>query len=568
VELPVSPLSADSPELAFPGFLLDLRGQTLRDEQGRAVELRPQAYAVLRLLALHAGSLVTKDQLVDEVWPNVVVTDDSLVQAIGDLRHALGKSGRQLIKTVPRRGYMLVGATAPRQVRADEAATTSAPLDGSRRRLALFLGLGLLLAVGAAAIWWLYRDESGSMAVAGSRPSIAVLAFRAPQPSAAADAVARDVAANLADELARSPDLRVVATQSSFQLDALRTPLGELGRRLRSRYLVDGTVRREGEQLQVTVELLDSGTGRIVWSSPQVMDRASMGVTQQALVSRIAGTLQSRIAGSEEKQALTQPPKTLDVFVLTAQGKALMQRYNVEGVRESRRFFEQALAIDPDYAPAWAFLGMTNMVDTGLQLTGEWNRRRVPEFLAQIQRAVALEPEMTAAYVALSHAQGVAGNFDAALAAAQRCRQLSPNEGTCFYALGSAQLRVGQMEAAVVNLSQAMDRNPLPPAHYLAFYATALWSSGRLQDALRVADECLSQTPDFWRCRQDRIAALVELGRLPEARDEVARLHSLVPQMTVDWFGAGFAEAAAKYRDRRIEAAEQAGFAATAGQSN
>jgi len=282
-------------------------------------------------------------------------------------------------------------------------------------------------------------------------------------------------------------------------------------------------------------------------------------------VSRIAGTLQSRIARSEEKQALAQPPKTLDVFVLTAQGKALMLRYNAEGVRESRHFFEQALAIDPDYAPAWVYLGMTNMVDTGLQLTGKWDRQRVPEFLAQIQRAIALEPELTAAYGALSQAQGVAGNFDAALAAAQRCRQLSPNEGNCFYALGSAQLRVGQVEAAVDNLSQAMDRNPLPPAHYLAFYATALWSSGRFQDALRVADECLSQTPDFWRCRQDRIAALFELARLPEAREEAARLHSMVPQMTLEWFGAGFADAAAKYRDRRIEAAKRAGFTGTAG---
>lgn len=92
------------------GFVLDLRAGLLQGAGGASVELRPQAYAVLELLARRAGTLVGKNELMSALWPGVVVTDDSLVQAVGDLRHALGAQGRDAVRTVPRCGYMLVGA--------------------------------------------------------------------------------------------------------------------------------------------------------------------------------------------------------------------------------------------------------------------------------------------------------------------------------------------------------------------------------------------------------------------------------------------------------------------------
>lgn len=89
------------------GYVLDLAGHALRDSAGRPVELRPQAFDVLRMLVEHRGELVTKEALFSRVWPGLVVTDDSLVQAVGDIRRALGEAGRGLVRTVPRRDYLL-----------------------------------------------------------------------------------------------------------------------------------------------------------------------------------------------------------------------------------------------------------------------------------------------------------------------------------------------------------------------------------------------------------------------------------------------------------------------------
>lgn len=558
---PQEPL-ATGKKLTFAGFTLDLERRILLDSRDRQVELRPQAYEVLRVLALNTGRLLTKEELLVSVWPGVMVTDDSLVQAISDVRHALGEEGHQVVKTVPRRGYMLISAMASACAPTVPDAEVQPTPKLLRSRASLLLVTGLVLSLIVVGAWSFLLRAPATPVDAGVavQPSIAVLAFKGPPGDADGEALASDVAANLVSELARSPDLRVVSNQSSFQFAAGQTPLPEIARHLRSRYLVDGTVRRDGVQVRMVVQLLDSQSGQVVWSSSHTVDRTNLGAAQQALVSRIAGTLQSRVARAEDRHALTQPPKSLDVIVLTARGKSMMQRYSAEGVREARRYLEQALVIDPDYAPAWAFLGIANTIDIGLQLTGEWNRNRGPEVLVQVQRAVALQPDLPMAYAALADAQGLLGNFGAALAAAQQCHRLSPNDAVCFYVLGSAQLRMGQVEPAVHNFEQALDRNPLPPANLPAFYATALWASGRLEEAVRMADDCLAQAPNFGRCRQDRIAALVELGRIVEAREEAARLRAQYPKMTAQQFKLVLADTAATLRERRTAAARVAGF--------
>jgi TolB-like protein/DNA-binding winged helix-turn-helix (wHTH) protein/tetratricopeptide (TPR) repeat protein len=563
------PLAAPA-RLEVAGCVIDLGRQVLLDGRGQPVELRPQAYQVLRHLALNAGRLVTRDELTAAVWPGIVVTDDSLVQAIGDVRRALGDAGHEVVKTIPRRGYMLVaGAMAPAVSNIAGLTVQPRPLRSRRLLVPLLVGV-LVLSVTAAALWSTLHWGGSETASAdpGRQPSIAVLPFKGPQGDPDGDVLARGVAADLVSELARSPDLRVVSHQSSFELASGQTPLAEIGKRLGSRYIVDGTVQREGEQLRIAVELLDSQGGHVVWSSLHTVDRTTLDPAQHALVSRIAGTLQTKVSRTEERRAVAQPPKTLDVYVLTAHGKSMMQRYSAQGMRESRRFYEQALAIDPSYAPAWVFLGMTNTIDVGLHLTGEWDESRLGEVLAQVRRAIALQPDLPIAYVALSQAQALARNFDAALAAAQQTCDLSPNDADCFYILGKAQLEMGQVEPAARNLEKALDRNPIPPAYLPAFYATALWGSGRLDEAVRVADDCLAKAPDFWRCRQDRTAALVELGRVNEAREEAARLLAQLPQMTARQFGFVFADSATALRERRVAAARVAGVPSGAGPSN
>jgi adenylate cyclase len=572
----VRELRASGMKMSVAGCVLDLACEALIDPEGRPVDLRPQAYQVLRFLALNAGRLVTKDELIAAVWPNLIVTDDSLVQAIGNVRRALGDERHEVIKTVSRRGYIMVAnAVMPEAAQGElervpsgtgttgEAPTLAAIGVSSppRARHSVLIAVGALALATAALGWWIVwgRDDAPAPAAIDGRPSIAVLAFHDPKGSAEGDLLARGVAQDLVSELARSHDLRVVSHQSSFAFAGKSTPLAEIGQRLRSRYLVDGTVARDGDSLRVVVDLVDSQDGHVVWSLVQVLDHSTVFSGRDALVRRIAGTLQSKLDRTETRRALTHPPKTMDVYALTERGNEILYRYNAQAIVEARRLLEQALAIDPDYARAWAFLGIVNTVDSGLGLTGEWNRGRLPEVIAQIKRAIALEPDSPGAYVALSQAQAMARDFDAALAAAQHCIELAPNDAGCLYIVGKANMELGHVDTAVQYLEQAMDLNPVAPAYLPSFYATALWGVHRPDAALRAADDCLARAPDHWRCRKDRIVSLVELDRVAEARTETATLLAQVPTMNTNRFSADFADSAVALRERRVAEAMTAG---------
>ena len=198
------------------------------------------------------------------VWPGVVVTDDSLVQAVGEVRRALGDADHRLVKTMPRRGYLLVADTVATDIPKQQAVIERPPSTHARRWLVL--GSAVILVLVAVAFWQRRVSTAASSAVddPGGPPSVAVLAFKGPSDDADGSVLARNVAADLVSELARSANLRVVLSQSSFQFAEGKTPLAEVGRRLRSRHIVDGSVRREGEHLRVGVLLIDSQDGCVV----------------------------------------------------------------------------------------------------------------------------------------------------------------------------------------------------------------------------------------------------------------------------------------------------------------
>lgn len=558
---------------------LDLPRDLLLDENGQPLELRPQAFEVLRLLAANAGQLVTKDELMAAVWPRVVVTDDSLVQAVSDLRRALGDAGHRIVRTVPRRGYTLVAdarvESAPAPAPAPSAPSASSALPAGpaatgrtpdSRRVAWSWAAAAAVVVAVAA--WVAaptlhsaRDASAMADAARQampdRPSIAVLAFRDPRATTDGGLLARGLAESIVAELARNVDLRVVSAHSSFALAGSGLPAAEIGRRLRSRYLVDGTVHRDGESLRVDVEMVDSQHGHLVWSSQRVVESGGVLAQRDDLVRRIAGSVHSRLRQSEERRALAlaRPPKNLDVYAMTLRAVALKHRFQPDATREARSLLEKAIASDPDYAPAWLYLAMVNALDSLLRLTGEWHPGRYEEMILQAQRAIELDPQLPMAYFALALAQAEGRQFEAALGNAQHCAALGPGDADCMQYIAAIQIRMGRGGPALAQIEQAIDLSPIPPPWIHVSHAGALWLQQRNEEAVRAADECLQQAPRYLGCRRFRLVALAELGRLDEARQEAVRIRDLLPQADLAWMVSHFTDDAAEARQRIAAAA-------------
>lgn len=500
--------------LRIVGREIDLERGLLRDASGSAVEMRPQVWAVLRHLALHANRIVTKEELLDAVWPGLVVTDGSVAQAVSDVRTALG-DGRDAIKTLPRRGYMLV-AEPVAEPAAGEAAT--------------------------------------------QRPSIAVLPFNDPTGEAVGRQLARGLAQDLVAELARNVGLRVVSHHSSFAFADGTTPLAAIGSRLRSRHLVDGSVRRDGEVLHVVVELIDSETGDVVWSSRYTAGSSDAVAHRNALVERIAGTVMSRVIHRRDRSALVRPPKTLDVYAMTLRGIALRREGQAQGYRDGRAALEQAIALDPDYGPAWSALGYLNAMDIIYRFTQERGYRHLPEAAAQVERAIALGFEEAEAYIALGLVRLLQKRFDEALAAGQLAIGVGPSDVHAWHNIAMSQHSLGRCAEALASVERAMDLNPMPSVWTLVQLVMALWGNGRHDEAVRVASEALVRHPGLWWIEVHRMYALFESGRVTEARKDAARLLARMPQLSADFLASLVADEAVELRARILAAARGSGI--------
>jgi TolB-like protein/tetratricopeptide (TPR) repeat protein len=510
-------------DLHFPPFRLDLANERLWQGPKR-VALRPKAYALLRFLAANPNRLIPQAEVMQAVWHHQYLSDGLLRGYVRELRSALGDDAKapRFIETASGRGYRFLAEVS-----------LAAPPPAAERTVKAV------------------SEDPG-------RPSIAVLPFKGPQQEV--ELLGRGVATELVAELARNIDLRVVSQHSSFAVAESGASLAEIGERLRSRYLVDGTVRRDGELLRIRVELIDSHDGRIIWSSQYATGSLDVVATTDEIVRRIAGSLLSRVRSAEGRQALAQPPKTLDVYDLTLQAMSLRLQFRPETTRQARALLKQALAIDVGYAPGWLALGRLNALDAEFELTGEWQRHRAPEFLAQVRRAIALDPEVPGAYRALWQAHFTARNFGEALAAASRGVALGPSDAACWCHLSMSQLSLGQLKEALSSSEQALDLTPLPPASSLHARAGALWGASQLEEAAQVADECLTKAPLFRPARVYRICALYELKRIEEARQEAAMLLSLQPKSTTEAFECAFDRQAERLRKRSLAAASAVGI--------
>lgn len=551
----------DRQPIRLDRHVVDLNRRALLDAaSGQPVELRPQALELLCLLAEHAGEVVDKRLATERVWPGMVVTDDSLVQAIGDIRRALGDARHAVVQTVPRRGYRLIAAGA-----SDRAPT---PLDDppaaavTARRLrplpALALALLLVAAVAAAAVAW--RETSRSPVERLTAPKLAVLAFRSESPEAADSLLGHSVAEELIGDLARNIDVPVVSGRSSFQLDLQKLPAQEIARRLRVRYLVDGSVRRSGDELAIRAQLIDGEDGRIVWTHEARSGVAQWAAARSALVDRMAGSVRVSLWRSETQRArAAHAPASLDAYTLATRAYANKHQFNGPAYRDGRAAAERAIQLDPNYAFAWAALGYLNSLDAGNNFTGEWPPSRRGEALAQIERALQLDPELPLAHQARAVTLRMLARVPEALRAAETAVRLAPGDADNLAILAWVQATAGRTDAAVATIEKALTLYPIAPVYVNLFEAEVLWAARDNAAALAAIDRCVERAPRYAICRISRAIVLFELARLDEARRDSALYRELQPNASRASFGT-FA-AAPELHERRMKAADALGFA-------
>jgi TolB-like protein/DNA-binding winged helix-turn-helix (wHTH) protein len=477
-------------------FVVDLGRGELLDQAGARVDLRARSLDLLLRLAENAGHVVTKDALMAAVWPDVCVTEDSLTQCVSDIRKAIGDVRHDIVRTAPRKGYLLVAEEAPRPV--------AQPPSGH--------------AVGRGRV--------------PDRPSLAVLAFDSfsnePEHSMLGDGLAEDITT----ELARNRDLTVLARHTSFSVKGQGKTAGDIARLFNVRYLLEGSVRRAGERLIVNAQLIDGHDSRHVWADRYEFGASDVYLSQGALCARIAATLLAEMRQSEEAESLRRPPSNLDVYEMTLRGMAHKHQFHNDAFAAGRAELSQAIALDPKFAPARIYRGYLEILDVGLAISGTNGPADMAAGIEEIQRGIALDPSLGVGYQALGMALGFSGLFEPQLRAAERSVALGPGDAENLAFLSFALSNAGRHAEALEAIERAIELNPNTPAYYMPFKAIALYALDRFEEAARAQTVCADIQPDFPGCYTLGAASDIALGRTQSASERIARLLKFHPHVT------------------------------------
>lgn len=410
------------------------------EQGGRREDLQPRVMQVLVALAKARPAVVSRDKLIEQCWDGRIVGDDALNRCILALRHVAQGFKPQpfTIETVPRVGHRLVVGDDP---------PAPAPTGPTSRRPAVIAALALLLLAAAGFLLWQQRGSATEPA------SIAVLPFR--NLGTGDPYFAQGIGEEILGQLAREPQFRVAGSSSSGQFGE-NPNFNEVARRLDVDYVLEGSVRRQGNQVRVDAGLVRAGDGMRLWSDSYDGKLDDIFAIQREIGAAIARALQRKLARAP---ALTGPLVTNgEAYNLYLTARALIRTRNRFVAGTASNLLRDAIGLDPNYAPAWSALAQSTYYEPSPNGT-EGLIAILPKAEAYARRALQLAPDLADAHLSLGII--LPEGSPEAIAHLRRAAELDPNSAENLIGLGSALASSGEFDRELAVYRRARELDPL-----------------------------------------------------------------------------------------------------------
>ena len=490
--------------LLFEGFRLDRGGLFRVDQAGIAepVALGSRALDLLTLLAGRCGELISKDEIMQSVWPRTVVEDNNLTVQISALRRLLdvGRADGSCIQTLPGRGYRFVAPV--RWVATVDPATLWAPTTVADRPLLLV----------------------------PDKPSVAVLPFinmsRNPVEEFLADGITEDITT----ALSRYPSLFVIARTSSFSYKGRAVGVKRIARELGIRYLVEGSLRKSNSRVRITARLIEGEGAKAVWAEQYYHSLADIFELQQEIAEAVTIAVAPSIAEAELRRALRKPPESLDVWGAYQRGLWHLGQFNAIDAMRAERFFERAIQLDETFAGGYSGLATARLhAAAGFQTRSISDAQQLAEILAR--RALALDAADADARACLAAMLKNRGDYEGAIAEAEHALAISPNLADAYAALGMTLTMSGRLQDGQVALGTSIRLDPRSPILALRLHQLVinLYFCRNYEAAIEAARNGIRSYPDFPLTHRWLAAALAQLDRTAEAKEVLAKAVAVAP---------------------------------------
>lgn len=491
----------------FGSFILDFERFSLQGPSGR-VNLRPKSFEVLLYLVERAGGIVAKDEVIQAVWADVTVTDESLTRCISEIRHALGDEKQNIIKTIPRQGYcfdVAVATDGPSAEGQTVQVGRHGHLDGSARA----------------------EPESHS----GMRPSIAVLPFTNmsgdPEQEYFSDGITEDIIT----DLAKISGLRVIARNWAFTYKGRPVNAQQVSEDLRVQFLLEGSVRKAGPRVRVTAQLVDGASGGHLWADRYDRDLTDIFAIQDEITHTIVDQLKIKLQPEERRAIDRAPTDNLDAYGYYLRGRQFLHRHSRAYYALAKRMFARAVELDPLYARAHA-----GIADCDSFLFLHYNPDvRVDDILASSARALELDADLAEAHASRGLALSLCEHHQEAMAEFGQALTLDPSLFEAHYFQARAFFAQGKLADAAAHFERAAD---IKPDDYQALLVVpgVYRSLGREQDmrdaarrGVKRAEQALELHPENSRPAYLGAIGLATLGELDRAKDWAERALAIDP---------------------------------------
>jgi adenylate cyclase len=465
----------------FEDYCLDIGRQELR-RGDMPVAVEPQVFDLLQYLVSNRDRVVSKDDMIAHVWRGRIVSDSTLTSRITAARQAIGDSGesQRLIRTIARKGVRFVGEVT----------------GGDK------------------------EAEAPSPALPG-KPSIAVLPFENMSGDAEQKFFADGIAEDIITALSRYPSLFVIARNSSFSFSGRHVDVKQVGRELGVRYVLEGSLRRSGNRVRVTAQLIEAESGNHVWAERYDRELADIFVVQDEIAQATTGAIAPAVDHAEQQRAARKAPASLDAWGAYQRGLWHLGKATIQDDAQAAAFFQRAAELDPLFAGGYIGLSAVLARSKGTQAREEEMARRAVALdggnaeararlalallargdhaggQSEAERALALCPNLAAGHGALGVILSYAGAPREGLAALQACIRLDPRAPTLVNRLNQVALAhyFCRDYAACVDAAQRAIRDfPDFPSPY-RWMAAALGQLGRTDEAKRALDKAVAISP-------------------------------------------------------------------------
>jgi TolB-like protein/Tfp pilus assembly protein PilF len=464
--------------------------------------MQPQVFDLLLFLIANRDRVVSKDDLVAEIWGNRPISDSALNSRINAARKAVQDDGKaqRVIRTIPRKGFRFVGDCEEMAPAAGSAATALLPA-----------------------------------APASDRPAIAVLAFNNMSNDAEQEYFCDGISEDILTALSKVRWFFVIARNSSFTYKGRNINVRQIAEELRVRYVLEGSVRKAGDRVRVSAQLNDAATGSHIWAENFDRKLVDVFAMQDEITNAIVAAVEPQIYAAENFRAQRKPPASLDAWDLLMRALSHYWRITCEDHVEAQGLLERAITIDPNYGQAQALLAASHMFGVHLGWADLAKAAPIAERAAAL--AVQLDREDAWAHTALGSVYFSTRRLEDALSEFETALRLNSNfclaQGYYALALSYAGRTEDSFEAAM----RAIRLSPRDPALaiYYGIAGYARFLVRKYDEAIALAQEAIRHRGDLTGAYRVLVASAGMSGDVATAAMAVAELRRTQPSFSLAW---------------------------------